>query len=203
MRIRPFSNRSMQLFSKLLIASSLTPAIYALAQNPAPTTSPATPTGPTAPTSPAQTGPATRRPGLWAITSSITLQQSPFPAGMAPPPSSPLAPGEHTVQVCLTQAIIDKYGAPIPDSRNDCQITNVQKSEHGMTADLVCSGRMTGKGTLESNWIDPEHAKGTIHFLGTVQVGPNPRPIEWTRESTSIFKSSDCGDVKPAAMPDK
>ena len=147
--------------------------------------------------------PSSRKPGLWEITSTITLQQSPFPPGMAIPSNSPLAAGEHTVQVCLTQAMIDRYGAPIPESHNDCQITNVQKGEHGMTGELVCSGRMTGKGTLESTWLDPEHAKGTIHFTGTVQAGPNPRPIEWTRASTSIFKSADCGDVKPVPMPEK
>jgi uncharacterized protein DUF3617 len=143
----------------------------------------------------------TRKAGLWEITSTVTLQQSPFPPGMDVPSTSPLSAGPHVAQVCLTQAMIDKYGAPVPESRTECQLANVQKGEHGMTADLVCSGRMSGKGTLESSWLDPEHAKGTIHFTGTVQAGPNPRPIEWTRQSTSVFKSDDCGDVKPVELP--
>ena len=144
-----------------------------------------------------------RKAGLWEMTSTMTLQQSPFPSGMQPPAGSPLAPGPHTQQVCLTQAMIDKYGVPMPESRNDCQIENVQKSETGMTANLVCSGRMTGKGTLEATWMDPEHAKATIHFTGTVQTRADAKPIEWTRESSSVFKSADCGDVKPVPMPDK
>jgi hypothetical protein len=142
-----------------------------------------------------------RKAGLWEITSTTTLQQSPFPPGMEIPSTSPLSAGPHVTQVCLTQAMIDKYGAPVPESRTECQLVNVQKEEHDMTADLVCSGRMSGKGTLKSSWPDPEHAKGTIHFLGSVQAGPNPRPIEWTRESNSIFKSEDCGDVKPVELP--
>ena len=78
-----------------------------------------------------------------------------------------LAAARRCTQVCLTQAIIDKYGAPLPQTRNDCQLVNVQKSDHGMTADLVCVGRMTGKGTLTSSWDDPlEHAKGGVHFTG-------------------------------------
>jgi len=28
-----------------------------------------------------------------------------------------------------------------------------------MTADWVCSGQMSGKGSLESNWSEPDHAR--------------------------------------------
>jgi hypothetical protein len=72
-----------------------------------------------------------------------------------------------------------------------------------MTADWICSGRMAGKGTLESSWTDPNHAKGKVHFVGAMQMGPNTRPIEWTTESSSVFKGADCGAVKPLPMPDK
>ena len=143
-----------------------------------------------------------RKPGLWEITSTVTLQQSPFPPGMQMPASSPLAAGPHISQVCLTQAMIDKFGAPLPQSQTgDCSFANVSKSDHGMTADLICSGRMTGKGTVQSSWSDAEHAKGTAHFTGTV-VGRNGTvPLEWTRESTSVFKSADCGSVQPVPIP--
>jgi hypothetical protein len=144
-----------------------------------------------------------RKAGLWEMTTITTLQQSPFPPGMAAPPNSPFGGGPHVAQVCLTQEMIDRYGAPVPSSRNDCQVTNIQKSDHGMTAEMACSGRMTGKGTVESSWSDPEHAKGSVHFTGTIQAGPNPRPIEWTSHSSSVFKSADCGSVKPVAVPDK
>ena len=143
-----------------------------------------------------------RKPGLWEVTSTMTWQQSPFPAGMTPPAGSPFAGGPTTRQVCLTQAIIDKYGAPPPQSRaGECSFASVVKSEHGMTATMVCSGRMTGNGTVESTWTDAEHATGKVHFNGSAQGRNGTIPIEWTMESTSVFKSADCGSVQPLAIP--
>jgi uncharacterized protein DUF3617 len=144
-----------------------------------------------------------RKAGLWEMTTTMTLQQSPFPAGMQPPPNSPLSATPHTTQICLTQEMIDKFGAPVPSSNNECQLANVQKNDHGITADLVCTGRMSGKGSLQSDLIDPEHAKGKVHFVGSVQARSGSMPIEWTSESTSVFKSTDCGNVKPVPMPEK
>jgi hypothetical protein len=103
----------------------------------------------------------------------------------------------------LTQAIIDKYGAPVPQTRGDCQITNIVMKANSMTADMVCSGKMNGKGLLESSWTDSSHSKGKVHFIGAMQMGPNSMPVEWTAESTSVYKGTDCGNVKPMPMPDK
>jgi len=131
------------------------------------------------------------------MTTDMTWQQSPMPNGMAMPGGGP-----HTMEVCLTQAMIDKYGAPLPQNR-DCQASNVVIRANGMTADWVCTGRMSGKGTVESSWAIPDRAKGKVHFVGTIPMGPNSKTIEYTIESTSVFKGSDCGSVKPLAMPDK
>jgi hypothetical protein len=138
----------------------------------------------------------TRKAGLWELTTTQTWQQSPFPAGAAP------GGGTRTTQVCLTEQQIDKYGAIVPQTRG-CQVTNIVKKANGMTADMVCTGTMSGKGTLESFSTDGEHAKGKVHFVGSIQAGPNGKPIEWTIESSSVFKSADCGAVKPVPMPDK
>jgi hypothetical protein len=142
---------------------------------------------------------AIRKPGLWEMTSTMTYQQSPFPPGM---PAAAIAAmgGPHTVQVCLTQAMIDRYGAPMSQSR-DCQITNIQMRSSSMTADMVCSGRTNGKGTVESSWADGNVAKGKVHFVGTMGAGSNPMPVEWTAVSTSVYKGPDCGSVKPLPMP--
>ena len=134
----------------------------------------------------------------------MTWQQSPMPPGMTLPPgaNTPFGGGPHTTQVCLTQAMINKYGAPMPQSRNsECQISNVVLKANSMTADWVCSGRMAGKGTLESSWADPDHAIGKVHFAGVMQMGPNSTPVEYTIESSSVYKGPDCGSVKPLPMP--
>jgi hypothetical protein len=146
-----------------------------------------------------------RKPGLWEMTSTMTWQQSPLPPGMTMPAgaNSPFGGGAHTSQVCVTQAMIDKYGAPVPQSRGECQVSNVQLKPGSMTADWICTGRMAGKGTLESSWMDPEHATGKVHFVGSMQMGPNPTPIEYTILTSSSYKGSDCGSVKPTPMPEK
>jgi hypothetical protein len=143
-----------------------------------------------------------RKPGLWEVTATQTWQQSPFPqalSGAVGGGASALGGGRHTTLVCLTQQQIDKYGA-VPQSRG-CQMTNIVKKSDGMTADMVCTGPMSGKGTLEAHAIDDEHSKAKVHFVGSLQAGPNTMPVEWTLESSSVFKSADCGNVKPA--PDK
>ena len=144
-------------------------------------------------------GAQTRKAGLWDLTTTMTWQQSPFPGGA---PGGPAGP--QTTQVCLTQAMIDKYGAIMPSTRNGaCQITNIVMKPGGMTGAMVCTGSMSGKGTLESSSADGVHATGSIHFVGSMKAGTNTMPIKWTSKSTATFKSSDCASVKPAPMPDK
>ena len=145
---------------------------------------------------------AVRKPGLWEMTANMAWQQSPLPPGITLPPGmkSPYSGMTTTTQVCLTQAMIDKYGAPMSQNR-DCQITNIQLRSSSMSADMVCSGKMSGKGTVESSWTDGNHAKGKVHFAGTMQSGQNSMPVEWTVESSSVYKGPDCGSVAPLPMP--
>ncbi len=141
-----------------------------------------------------------RKPGLWEMTSNMSWQRSPLPPGMSLPPgaNSPFGGGPRTAQVCLTQAMIDKYGAPVPAAQRDCQVVNVALKATGMTADMVCSGKMSGKASLESSWAGSGNvAKGKVHFVGTMQMGPNSTPVEWTVDSTSVYKGPDCGSVQP------
>jgi hypothetical protein len=146
-----------------------------------------------------------RKPGLWEITTTMTWQQSPFPPGMQMPPQAAAALGgaPHTIQYCLTQQMIDKYGVPMPQqtSRQSCQVANLQKTANSMTADWVCTGMMSGKGSMESHWSDNGTATGKMHFVGTMQVGQNPTPVEWTTQSTSVYKGPDCGSVQPPPVP--
>lgn len=136
-----------------------------------------------------------RKPGLWEVNSTMTWQQSPMPGGGAPPGGA-FGGGPQTTQVCITQAMIDKFGTAMPQTRAGCQISNVEKTDHSMSAVLTCAAPMTGTGTIESTWDDPDHSKSKVHFSGSFP-GPSPRPIEWTIDSTATFKSSDCGSVKP------
>jgi hypothetical protein len=137
-----------------------------------------------------------RKPGLWEMTTNMTWQQSPMPNGMSMPGGGP-----QTTQVCLTQAWIDKYGAPVPKNSADCTIMNVVLKSSSMTADMVCTGKMNGKASIESSWTGGNIARGKVHFIGAMPMGPNSKTIEWTVDSTSVYKGPDCGSVKPLPIP--
>jgi hypothetical protein len=141
---------------------------------------------------------AGRKPGLWEVTSRTTWQQSPFAGAAHAPDTSPETATPQTTLVCLTQETIDKYGGPIPQAHNECQLSNVNRTANGMTAGWVCNGRLTGKGSIQSSWKDDNHSSGKVHFAGTMQMGTaGSRPVEWTSQFTSSYKKPDCGSVKP------
>jgi hypothetical protein len=143
----------------------------------------------------AQTG---RKAGLWEVTSKTTWQQSPFAGAAQEPEGSPVSAAPQTTMVCLTQEMIDKYGGPIPQAHNECQVSNVNRTAKGMTADWVCNGGLNGKGSIQSSWTDDNHSSGKVHFSGTMQMGQaGSRPVEWTNQFTSTYKKSNCGSVKP------
>jgi len=140
------------------------------------------------------------KPGLYETTVTVTWQKSPFPPGM-PAQAMAAMSGPHTNQSCLTQAWIDKFGGPIPQSRGDCHMTNVSLTPASMTGTLVCTGQMGGSGDVNVEWTMGGSVKGKIHFAGTMTMGPNSMPAEWTNEFTSTYKGPDCGSVKPVTMP--
>jgi hypothetical protein len=139
-----------------------------------------------------------RKPGLFDVTSTMTFQQSPLPPGMQAPAGSPFSGTPRTTQVCVTQAMIDKYGGPSPTpGRGDCQVTNISMTPTGMTATMACTGQMAGSGTVNSTWSDSGTAQTKVHFTGTMQMGPRSTPVEWTMQANSTYKGADCGNVKP------
>jgi hypothetical protein len=143
------------------------------------------------------------KPGLYETTANWSWQKSPFPPGMQMPPQAAAAfgGGTHTTQGCLSQAWIDRLGGPIPQDRGECRMTDISRKVFSMTATEVCSGRMSGTASVEVDWSLLSSAKGKVHFVGSLQMGPNSTPIEWTNEFTSVYKGPDCGSVKPAPLP--
>jgi Protein of unknown function (DUF3617) len=103
--------------------------------------------------------------------------------------------------VCLTQAQIDKYGVILPPSLRDCEISNVVQKPNSFSADMMCKGAYNGKGSIESIWTDDDHASGKVRFVAKSRDSAAPMSIAWTQESTAVFKSPDCGSVKPRPMP--
>jgi hypothetical protein len=153
---------------------------------------------------------ATQKPGLYEMTSQMSWQKSPMPAGMTMPAGipNPFAPKPFTTQVCLTQALIDRYGGPVPQAQGrgqqSCKMTNIKVAGNTMTGTLVCTGHLQGQGSVESSWSG-NTSRGKLHFTGSMQGGPSGEggmPVEWTVDSTSTYKGPDCGSVKPIEIPE-
>lgn len=132
-----------------------------------------------------------RKAGLYEVTTTMTWQQSPFPNGMGPG-SAP-----RTNQVCVTQEQIDKYNGVPPQTRGECQVTNMVKRADGYKADVSCAGQMKSAGTVEATYDGEGHGKTKMHMTGSVQMGPNSKTVEYTMVSDSTYKGADCGSVKP------
>ena len=150
-------------------------------------------------------GAQARKAGLWEMTSKTSILQPGNRVGTTinngsqePSQSSEPAAG---LAVCLTQAQIDKYGVVLPPSLRDCDISNVVQKPDGVSADLVCKGTYNGKGSIESTWTDDDHATGKVRFVAKSRDSSTPMSLAWTQESTAVFKSPDCGNVKPRPMP--
>jgi len=115
-------------------------------------------------------------------------------------PASPFAP--HTTQVCVTQAMIDKYGSPYSNpQQGNCQLSDIAITPGGMTAKITCTGQLSATGTVQSTFSDGNTTKTTVHLTGTMQMGSTARPVDMTMQSTSTYKGADCGSVQPVTMP--
>lgn len=129
-----------------------------------------------------------RKAGLWEVTSSMSM------SGM---PNMPQM-GSHTQDVCVTQAMIDKYGGPYSNPQTgQCQVTNVSLTASGMTANLSCSGGMNMTGTIQMTFVDANTTKTTVNM----SMNASGNSMNMTMQSTATYKGPDCGSVKPLAMP--
>jgi hypothetical protein len=152
-----------------------------------------------------------RKPGLYEITSQMSMGGAGAPQMPQLPPGVKLPPGVQMPQgmggpivtrTCVTQAMIDKYGGPSPaPQQGQCRVTDVTMKSNGMTAKIICTGQMNATGTVETTWIDANSSHTKMHMTGTMQVGQGSRPIDMTSESTSVYKGPDCGSVKPPPIP--
>ncbi|MGA9063415.1 MAG: DUF3617 family protein [Terracidiphilus sp.] len=130
----------------------------------------------------------TRKPGLYEVSTSMSM------TGM---PNMPQA-GSHTMQVCVTQAMIDKYGGPTSSPQMpNCQTTNVVVTPAGMTANVTCSGKMNMTGKVQTTFVDANTTKATV----SITMTSGSQTMTTTTESTYTYKGPDCGSVKPPPVP--
>lgn len=145
----------------------------------------------------------TRKAGLWEVNAVTRIQKSGQGVGMFSQTDGNNASLGNSggFPACYTQELIDNYGILLPPSLRDCQLSHVVKKPMSFSADLTCTGRSHGTGSVSTTWTDDDHATSVIHFVDSQKQGSNTISLGWTQEATAIFKSSDCGGVKPRTIP--
>jgi hypothetical protein len=134
--------------------------------------------------------------GMWRVTTGMN-----FDAAVAQIPPDQLArlqslgihvptvPQNITTEQCLTreQALRD---APPHIGPNDSGCTSRNEKMVGSTlsADLVCTGKMTGQGTMQISHTDPEHYSGSLSFKGTLAG----RSVNLATTISGEWLSKDC-----------
>jgi hypothetical protein len=56
---------------------------------------------------------------------------------------------------------------------------------------------MAGTATVSSTWPDGVSSETNVHFTGTMKMGPQAAPVEWTMKAISAYRGPACGGVKP------
>ena len=145
----------------------------------------------------------TRKAGLWEVSAVTRIQKPGHGVGMfSQADGNHASPGNSGgLPACYTQEMIDNYGILLPPSLRDCQLSNAVKKPMSFSADLKCTGRSNGSGSVSTTWTDEDHATSVIHFVDNQKKGSDTISLAWTQEATAVFKSSDCGGVKPRTIP--
>jgi hypothetical protein len=146
----------------------------------------------------------TKKAGLWLVANSTEIQQQGETSGnfVARGNKNSLA-AENGLPVCLTQELVDNYGVILPPSLKDCELSKVVKTANSFKADMSCKGGYNGFGSVESTWTDADHVVGKIRFVSRTKESKEGREMMWTQESSAVFKSAECGSVKPRKVPDR
>lgn len=149
--------------------------------------------------------PQTRKAGLWLVASTTQIEQKGETPGNfgSRAKGTQAPPADGGVPECLTQEIVDNYGVILPPSLKNCELYNISQTAESFKADMTCKGGFNGFGSIESTWTDPTHVVGKIRFVSKSKETEDARALTWTQDASAVFKSADCGNVKPRALPAK
>jgi len=136
------------------------------------------------------------KPGMWKVTTAIDFSQvvaSIPPEQLARLQSLgirvPTAPQGTTTQQCLTREQSLRDIPPhIGPNDSGCTSRNEKVSASKMSADLICTGRMAGQGTMQVTYADEGHYSGSLSFKGTI----DRHSVDLTTTITGEWLSKDC-----------
>lgn len=95
-----------------------------------------------------------------------------------------------TVTHCMTpsEAAMDKIPAMAKEHQKYCKMQNMKASADGISADMVCTGRVQGSGHMAVRFDSPEHYAGKV----SMNAVANGHPISTTSTFDAKWLSADC-----------
>jgi len=140
--------------------------------------------------------------GLWSVTTNMGgMPQMQMPQMTPEQMQQMQAMGVHmpqsgphgmTTQYCMTEAEVNADGPP-PSLQKQCKMENMHVTGNTMSADMVCTGEMQGRGHMTVTYDGPEHYSGKMAFTGS--AGGQTRNVTDTFDGKWL--SPNCGSVKP------
>jgi hypothetical protein len=136
------------------------------------------------------------KPGMWKVTTAVDfgVVATQVPADQLARLQSlgirlPSAPQGITTQQCLTREQSLRDIPPhIGPNDSGCASKNEKASGARMSADLVCTGRMAGQGTVQLTHTDEGHYSGSLTFKGMI----DGHPVDLTSKIDGEWLSKDC-----------
>lgn len=139
--------------------------------------------------------------GLWSVTVTTDMAGMPNMPDMSKlPPEAQAAMRAHgvtmnghtiTAQHCMTQAEVDANGPPPMRNHKECTMANMKTGPGTYSADMTCTGNMTGTGHVQVSFDSAEHYAGKTTLSGTA----NGHPVNMTTSFEGHWVGADCKGV--------
>ena len=108
--------------------------------------------------------------------------------------------GGMTIKMCLTQEMVERneITSQHTETQKDCTHTRSPRSGNTMQFSFTCTNpARSGEGTV--TFTSPEAYSMTMDSTSTIHGAPQ----KMSMQTNSRWLGSDCGDVKPRALPSK
>jgi Protein of unknown function (DUF3617) len=136
------------------------------------------------------------KPGEWQVSMKMDMAGIPQipPAQLARMRAMgihvPMGGDTLTVTHCITpaEAAMDRIPAMSKEHQKYCSMQNMKTSAGGMSADMVCTGKVQGGGHMEVRFDSPEHYAGKI----SMNFSANGHPVSSTSTFEAKWLSADC-----------
>lgn len=136
------------------------------------------------------------KPGEWQVSLKMDMAGVPQipPAQLAKMRAMgihvPMGGDTVTVTHCMTpsEAAMDNIPAMPREHQKYCTMQNLKTSVDGMSADMVCTGKVQGGGHMQVRFDSPEHYAGKI----SMSLNANGHPMNSTSTFDAKWLSADC-----------